>query len=227
MTPTLSHISIQLMLKNSDYIYIIEYGQYFSKDTEIKSNFFSSSSSNEPRESTNDHDYYYINKDGARITRLSKNKILEELEMNPFTALASYCIDENFQKSLNVNVNEEVYGFLNQKITELVAKGFYGEIKDINDFKRVECDVKNKITLKELCNNFKNEKWVAKKYNVVSHNCQTFAAEIIKLLKVIRINEVDKIRTNEKFLLPGCIIKELWNNEDLSFNNTMGRIPIV
>ena len=54
LSPTLSHIAIQLMLKNSGFIYIIEYGQYFSKETEIKSNFFSSSSSNEPRESTND-----------------------------------------------------------------------------------------------------------------------------------------------------------------------------
>ena len=28
-------------------------------------------------------------------------------------------------------------------------------------------------------------------------------------------------------ILPNCIISALWDNEDLSFINTMGRIPII
>ena len=31
--PTFSHIAIQLVIEESDFIYIIEYGQYYSKDS--------------------------------------------------------------------------------------------------------------------------------------------------------------------------------------------------
>ena len=65
-----------------------------------------------------------------------------------------------------------------------------------------------------------------KKYNVLTRDCQTFSAEIIKILKAIRIREEDKIRALEKVLLPGCIISALWHNEDLSLMNTLGRIHI-
>lgn len=41
---------------------------------------FSSSGSNEPRKSINKHDYYYINEDGARVTRITKEEIKNELE---------------------------------------------------------------------------------------------------------------------------------------------------
>ena len=93
-------------------------------------------------------------------------------------------------------------------------------------YKIVDCDINNKITLRELCNNFKGEKWEAKNYNVLNHNCQTFAAKIIKILKAIRIKEKDKIRTLEKSMLPNCIISALWDNEKLSKINTLGRIPV-
>ena len=53
------------------------------------------------------------------------------------------------------------------------------------------------------------------------HNCQTFTAEVVKILKVIRIHMTDKVRKAEKFLLPNCIIKALWHNEDLSITNTL------
>ena len=81
-------------------------------------------------------------------------------------------------------------------------------------------------TVKELIENFKGEKWIAKKYNLLMHNCQTFAAKIIKILKAVRINEEDKLRVVEKTKLPGCIINALWHNEELSLKNTLGRIPI-
>lgn len=58
LTPTLSHIAIQLNLENSDYIYVIEYGQYYSKDSKLKTGMFNSGSksSNDPRKSENKHD---------------------------------------------------------------------------------------------------------------------------------------------------------------------------
>ena len=95
-----------------------------------------------------------------------------------------------------------------------------------NIFETVDCDVINKITIRKLRDNFKGEKWLAKNYNVVFHNCQTFGAEIIKKLKAIRLNEKDKFRANEKTALPGCIINSLWQNEKLSLTNTLGRITI-
>ena len=36
----------------------------------------------------------------------------------------------------------------------------------------------------------------------------------------------DKVRVAEKFLLPNCIIKALWHNEDLSITNTLRRISV-
>ena len=103
----------------------------------------------------------------------------------------------------------------------------FDDIQDsMNSFYRFECDIKNKITIEELCNHFKNEKWLAKKNNVMLHNCQTFPAEVVKILKVIRIHMTDKVRKAEKFLLPNCIIEALWHNEDLSITNTLGRISV-
>lgn len=97
----------------------------------------------------------------------------------------------------------------------------------INTFSTIECDINNKITLGELMNNFKSENWEAKKYNLLSHNCQTFGTEVIKILKAVRIHELDKIWTIEKLYLPNCIIKALWKNEYISAVNTVGRIPLL
>ena len=90
----------------------------------------------------------------------------------------------------------------------------------------IECDIANKINLEDLCNRFKGKKWEAKKYNLATHNCQHFAAEVIKILKATRIYDIDKVRTREKEKLPNCIISTLWDNEPLSKINTLGRIPI-
>ena len=209
-TPTLSHIAIQLNLEDSDFIYIIEYGAYFSKDSQ------------EPRKDKYTYDYYYINKDGVRISRLSYNNL---------ESYAAYRILSDFTCSeLKVRVNE----LKTKIISGIIAEELYNKTeyeknlleKITNDIYRIECDIKNKITLKELCNNFENENWRAQKYDVITHNSQTFAAEIIKILKAIRMHEADKIRVNEKRILPNCLIKALMNNEDLSLKNTLGRIPI-
>ena len=74
LTFTLRHIAIQLNMENDD-ILIIEYGQYLSEDSEIKPGFLSSScskSSQNPKTEVNENLYYYINKDGARITKINK-----------------------------------------------------------------------------------------------------------------------------------------------------------
>ena len=63
-------------------------------------------------------------------------------------------------------------------------------------------------------------------YNALTHNCQHFGAEIIKILKAERIGEFFKLRTREKLILPNCIINAFWENEELSMANTLGRIPI-
>lgn len=84
-----------------------------------------------------------------------------------------------------------------------------------NSFERVECDVTKKITVNELIEHFKWEKWEANKYNAIKHNNQNFASKIIDVLKAIRQNEEDKIRAQEKITLPGCIISSLWHKEEL------------
>ena len=109
-------------------------------------------------------------------------------------------------------------------ISYILNRNFFSQI--INDFNIVKCDVKNKITLEELNKEFLGEKWEAKKYNLSSHNCQDFAAEVVKILKAVRMNEKDKIRINEKKALPNCLINALTNNEESFTINTLGRIPV-
>jgi hypothetical protein len=190
---------------------------------------FSSSSSNEPNESKNNHDYYYINEDGVRITRISILEISNELEKDH-----TYRFLRLFENVQNEDFKRRIYKGMDNIIIEKIAEGFFGDINDKNVFnqlkkffKTVRCDVKNNITLRELCNNFQNENWLAEKYSVAFHNCQTFAAELIKTLKAIREEDEDRIRINEKQLLPNCLIKALQDNEDFSWTNTIGRIPIA
>ena len=110
-------------------------------------------------------------------------------------------------------------------LEEFYKEDFKSNISE--SFKSIDCDVENKITLEELCEHFKGEEWKTSNYKVTHHNCQTFATEIIKILKAKRINEEDKIRLNEKNILPNCIINNLWDNEELSLRNIIGRIPII
>ena len=83
------------------------------------------------------------------------------------------------------------------------------------------------MTLEKLKIEFLGDKWTARKYNLKSHNCPDFDAEVIKILKATRINERDKIRKNEKSALPNCLITALTNNETISVINMIGRIPII
>ena len=164
----------------------------------------------------NENIYYYINKDGARITVFTYDYLnkFEKLKGTIYDYPISNLIT-NLIKCQHYNIPYNEYKEHN-----------WDYIQFGNRFERVDCDVINKITIRELRDHFKGEKWLANKYNVAFHNCQTFGAEIIKKLKAIRIDEKDKVRANEKTTLPGCIISSLWHNEKLSLTNTLGRIPI-
>ena len=229
-SPTLSHIAIQLTLEK-DVIAIIEYGQYFSEDSQIENtNSFksfseSSNSLNNPRTENNNLDYYYINKDGARVI-IFDYALFECYEfINKYNGLEMLHNETKKQKIINYSLIImacKYYGISYDEFTSI-----YKKLSALSQFHTVECSIKNKITLKELCNNFKGKNWEAKDYNVSNHNCQTFAAEVIKILKAERIKNHDKLRRNEKDILPNCIISALWDNENLSPINTIGRIPVV
>ncbi len=211
INPSLTHIAIQLDLENSEDILIIEYGQYLTEDY-LNKNFISNSSGSSnklKRENKNENIYYYINKDGARITILTA-EYLKKFE--------SYISDFVVSRLIACQYYKMSY----EDYENFSRKKFFGEV----NFTKVTCEVINRINIKELINHFKEEKWEAKKYNIISNNCQSFAAEIIKILKAVRKNEEDKIRCIEKMGLPGCIITSLWHNEHLSLSNTLGRIPI-
>ena len=81
LSPTFLHTAVQLTLENG-IIVIIEYGQYYSEDSEIKnSNIFSnisnSSDSSNYRIEKNDFIYYYINKDGVRLTIIEQDILMD------------------------------------------------------------------------------------------------------------------------------------------------------
>ena len=230
---TLSHIAIQLTLER-DYYVIMEYGQYYSEKSEMKnSSIFasfskSSNSSINPRTEFNNFHYYYINKDGVRLTIIPKQilNIIEQKFNSKFT----------FERPLSRLVNKRrLYSSL---ILIILICNHFGisleqyiekveNLPSYGDYKFIECDINNKIFLRELCDKFKGKKWEAISYNVKSHNCQDFVCEVIKILKAIRIHDYDKIRSLEKACLPNCIISALWDNEELSALNTIGRIPII
>ena len=155
------------------------------------------------------------NKDGARITRFEDNFLKGFNETNIPKLITNLIACQHYQLPY-----EELLYKKEKEEEENLIQNVY------NNFYRVECDIKNKIKLKELIGHFENKKWESEKYFVLSHNCQTFGAEIVKILKGIRKNEYDKVRIVEKTLLPSCIISALWHNEKLSLVNTLGRIPI-
>jgi hypothetical protein len=225
-SPTLSHIAIQMTLEKNFYA-IIEYGQYYTKDSgEIKKtepNFFSQffsglKSFDDCRKENNKLTYYYINKDGARLT-IYDNSLLSKL-------------DENFdiQSCQRNEISRISLAIMASKYYGIKYEEFFEKAQNKDSsmyYSYIECDIDNKITLEDLCKEFEGEKWEAKNYNVVTHNCQNFADEVIKILKAKRIHDIDKVRTIEKEKLPNCIISTLWDNEKLSKINTLGRIPIL
>ena len=210
ISPTFCHIAVKLNLENLKDIIIIEYGQYITDSSlEYLKNqkYFFDISNN--RIELNKQKYYYINqKDGVRITKIEYNGEKNEIKTNDFIACT-------------IAMSAGVY--FSKIASYILDRNFFLQI--INDFKIFKCDVKNKITLEELNKEFLGEKWEAKKYNLSSHNCQDFAAEVVKILKAVRINEKDKIRINEK-ALPNCLINALTNNEESFTINTLGRIPV-
>ena len=214
LTPTFCHVAIQLNMENKKDIIIMEYGQYLSEESELISQtpFDSSESSNNPRIHNDEALYFYINKDGARITKINDKYFFgndiskipkEEIDLTVLKVIASY--------HHNISYEE-----INKRL------GNY-----IDEYYRINCDINNKMNLKELLDHFKEEKWEAKNYCVLTNNCQDFACKIIKILKAVRSDEKTKIRTIEKMILPNSLIGALWDNEKLSFTNTMGRIPII
>lgn len=221
-TPTICHVAIQLNMENNEDIIIMEYGQYYPKDYDpnqgilsvINSVRFESMASldsiNHPFREDAKNTFWYINKDGVRLSKVNNDYFNDK--------------DPNKEK------------IISDKVKKIIASHHYGlsieeldkrRLLDILEFYNVDCDIKNKITLGELCEYFKGEEWEASNYNFSSQNCQKFAAKVIKILKAVRKYEKDKIRMFEKMVLPNCVIGALWDNEELSFSNTMGRIPIV
>ena len=212
ISPTFCHIAVKLNLENLKDIIIIEYGQYITdnsyKDLENQKYFFDNLNN---RIELNQLKYYYINqKDGVRITKIEYNGEKTKIKTNDFIA-ATIAVSS-------------VVPYFAAVAASILNRNFFLQI--INDFNVVKCDVKNKITLDELNKEFLGEKWEAKKYNLSSHNCQDFAAEVVKILKAVRMNEKDKIRINEKKALPNCLINALNNNEERSTINILGRIPV-
>lgn len=219
-SPTLSHVAIQLNLGNK-YIAIMEYGQYYSDKSEIRNtNIFSSfsessDSSNESRYETKDLLYWYINKDGARITLIDKIAGIEINDLNNIPKKEISLLGLSIIAANQYHMSIEEFDKKKENLSS------------ISEFDTIDCNVNNKISLRQLCYFFKGKKWESTNYNVFNHNCQTFVAEIIRIVKAVRINDYDKVRWVEKRKLPNCIISALWDNEDLSAINTIGRIPII
>ena len=187
LSPTLTHIAIQLNMENNTYI-IIEFGQYFPEKNDEKPNFLYTN----PFDFTPKEEFFFINKDGARFFNVNKNNYKKYLK------------EDSFEYVISLIIASQQYGLTideikNQKLDENKDK-FYHCI----------CDIKNKMSLGELCENFKNEKWEAKGYSLTLHNCQTFGDEVIKILNACR---KDKNNKTDKKILPHSIISTLNSNE--------------
>lgn len=216
LTPTFCHVAIQLNMENNKDIIILEYGQYLSEESEIKTTTIfgsGSKSSDYPRIKTDGAFYWYINKDGARITKINNKHFFGQDDLSKFTREEIDVVALKVAASFH---HEVPYQEMNQHIQDYMY-----------DYYSIDCSLKEKMTLRELSNHLKDERWKAKNYCVLSNNCQEFAAEIIRILKAVRINEKTKIRTIEKMILPNKLISSLWDNEDWSLPNTIGRIPLI
>ena len=133
---SLTHVAIQLNLEISEDILIIEYGNYLTQDNNLKKSQIlssnSSNSSNEPRKNENENIYYYINKNGARITIFSSEK-LKKIDKNGYYSnnisdLISYLIASQYY-----NISHEEFRTIKYKIWEMN-----------NSFVNVDCDIKKK-----------------------------------------------------------------------------------
>ena len=213
ISPTLYHYSIKLNLENIRDIILIEYGKYLTEEglKYFREGELISGSSNYKNENNNKAKYYYINEDGFRITRLENSNYNNHLFNN------SYNVNNIFEVSYLQNLGFSSFSYLDNNINVNIT----------DSISIVKCEAKNKMTLRELISKFQGDEWKAKAYNVLGHNCQDFAAEVVKILKAVRINKKDKIRMNEKYALPNCLIKVLTENEKITAMNVIGRIPIL
>ena len=88
LSPTFCHIAVKLNLENLKDIIIIEFGQYLTKESE---KYFDDSNDLfniiDYREEHNKAQYYYINDDGVRITRIENNKNKNIINNQQFIAL--------------------------------------------------------------------------------------------------------------------------------------------
>ena len=232
---TTSHFAIELVLEN-DYNIIIEFGQYLteiSEKNEKEKSFDSFKNSLDSfincREETIDLSYYYINDDGVRLTILNKNvfKKYEEIIKKFYSLDKLNSQEKKAEISFIITVYQQYFfSTIFKLLTSIKGNNNNPRLSSEVDYNIIECEIQNKISLEELCYSFKGKEWKANQYNVVTHNCQHFAGEVIKILKATRKNERDKIRSREKFILPNCIISPLWDNEKLSCINSLGRIPL-
>lgn len=202
---SLDHYAIQLNLKNGNVI-IAEYGQYFTDETDIekiKSEHKIASCCNswcdEPREDNINQKKWYINRDGIRLIRIKGYSPKDTKKISKFIA-------ENF------------YG-----------KQFYEKLSFFNAYVTEECYVNNKITLGDLCEKFKGENWEAKNYNLITHNCQHFSAEIIRILKATREKYCPEYRKFAflKVVYAGPILKALYDNENEDVTKIITNVPVV
>lgn len=187
LSPTLTHIAIQLNLDNNTTV-IIEFGQYSPQKNEQKQSFLYMN----PFESQKKEEYFYINKDGARFLTVNRNNY------------KNYLKKDSFEYIITLIIASKQYGL---SIDEIKKQNLD---EDKEKFYQCACDIKNKMSLGELCESFKNEKWEAKGYSLTFHNCQTFAEEIIKILNACRKDQKNKI---DKKILPHNIINALNKNE--------------
>lgn len=202
---SLDHYAIQLNLENDEVI-IAEYGQYFTNETDIekikskhKIASCCNNSSDEPREDNINQKKWYINRDGIRLIRIKGYSPEDTNEIRKFIA-------ENF------------YG-----------KQFFEKLSFFNAYVTEECYINNKITLGDLCEKFKGEKWEAKNYNLITHNCQHFSAEIIRILKATREKYYPEYRKFAflKVVYAGPILNALYDNENEKVTKIITKVPVV
>ena len=135
-TPTLCHIAIQLVLENDESL-LIEYGQYLSKDTDKNNssifNIFNSISKSNPKNDFNVFSYWYINKDGARITKLDDKKIKNQYYGNVSKYIAEINGLDFYESSFNQC--SDIPCDVNNKITiKELCSYFKGENWESGDY---------------------------------------------------------------------------------------------
>ena len=166
---------VKLNLEGLKDIVIIEYGQYLTEESQKYFDTVNPLFANtDCRIEYNKAKYYYINGDGVRITKIEKKNNNDLINKN-------FIISAICAGTATVYFGAAAPSILNRNFIENI----------LNQVNIIKCGVNNKITLEELNHEFIGELWAAKNYVLTSHNCQDFAAEVIKILKAVRIKEED------------------------------------